>query len=116
MRSEPLARKTNYLMPSNNDHNNNNTVNSHQPVFKRSKSSLSANSSVRFDLVPDSLLRTGSEGDGMEFETAEVPYGQRSNSLSTLCAAMFTEWDSQDYLESFFSQLLEIEGSAHNTV
>ena len=34
---------------------------------------------------------------------------KRSDSLSQLCA-MFSEFESQDYIEQFYAQLLEIEG------
>jgi len=34
---------------------------------------------------------------------------KRNDSLSALCA-MFSEFESEDYLEQFYAQLLEIEG------
>lgn len=100
MRSEPHIRASSYLAIDNNNNNNS------PPAFKRSLSSLTSASSTSPDslgmmTIPDNLLKT----------TGVVADTQRSSSLSTLCAAMFTEWESQEYLDSFYEQLLELQGS-----
>ena len=104
MRSESLVRKSNYLTTNNN--------NNSPPVYKRSKSSLSSSFTDAFGMIPENLLKTSGAvyagGADTEADT------QRSNSLSALCAAMFTEWESQDYLDNFYEQLFELEGSVRS--
>ena len=84
MRSETLRRKTNYL------------TNASKIEAKRG---TSLSTETLDTLIPMHMLTNGMETDV-----------KRSSSLTTLCA-MFTEWDSEEYIEKFYTQLLEIEGS-----
>lgn len=106
MRSETLHRKT-YLNNNNGlsqskrstslssaDFLNNNVA----PCSQATKRSSSLSSDTLDTLIPVHLLANGTEPDV-----------KRSSSLTSLCA-MFTEWDGEEFLEKFYSQLLEIEG------
>lgn len=124
MRSEPLIRSPSYLAIDNNNNmpsfkrSNSSSAfkrsnspsafkrSNSPPALKRSLSSLTSESTttddtMRTTTIPDNLLKTS----GVVADT------QRSNSLSTLCAEMFTEWESREYLDSFYQQLLELQGS-----
>ena len=133
MRSEPLIRSPSYLAIDNNNNmpsfkrsnsssafkrSNSSSAfkrsnspsafkrSNSPPALKRSLSSLTSESTTTDDTmktttIPDNLLKTS----GVVADT------QRSNSLSTLCAEMFTEWESREYLDSFYQQLLELQGS-----
>ena len=106
MRSEPLIRSPSYLAIDNNNNMPSFKRSNSPPALKRSLSSLTSESTttddtMRTTTIPDNLLKTS----GVVADT------QRSNSLSALCAEMFTEWESREYLDSFYQQLLELQGS-----